>query len=101
MDQVYRWLIRNGKRLDEESNVANLPQIFPWHNELLQYAKNGDATSYIADYAEPEEYKKLVVIFRDYGRQVDTLPGRKPPSLQGPDGQFPIEWVDDKEKQSK
>lgn len=98
MDQVHHWLERNGKKLEEKSNVANIPQMFPWHNELLQYAKNGEAVSYIADYAEPDEYKKLVTIFRDYGRQVDTVPGRKPPLLKGPDGQFPIEWIDDKVK---
>jgi hypothetical protein len=91
--RVHRWLVRNGEELEKKSNVANLPQIFPWHNELLQYAKNGDAVSYIADYAEPEEYKKLAKMFRDRGSQVETMPGRKPPLIQGLDGQFPIEWI--------
>jgi hypothetical protein len=92
MKRVHRWLVHNGQRLEEKSNVANLPQIFPWHNELLQYAKNGNAVSYIAGYAEPDEYRKLVTIFRKCGRQVDTVPGRRPPKVKASEKQIPIEW---------
>ena len=98
LDRVHRWLLHNGKKLQERSNVAMLPQVLPWHNELLQYDINGGAVSCIADYAERDEYKRLVTIFRESGSQVDTLPGRKPPLVQGRDGQFSIEWIVNEEK---
>jgi hypothetical protein len=92
MDRVHRWLTANGKRLEERSNIAMLPQILPWHNELLQCDRNGNVVSCMADYCEAEEYERLVALFRDSGRQVNTVPGRKPPVVKDSGKQISIEW---------
>ena len=98
MDRVYRWLMRNLEKLEEVSYIANFPHRFPWHDELLQYAKNGDGVSYsFIDSLEQEKHKKLVAIFREVGKQVDAVPGRKPPEVRA-DGKLPaIEWIIDEE----
>lgn len=49
----------------------------------------------------PEEYKKLVKIFHESGRRVDTLPGRKPPVFKADDVYPPsINWIIDGESDS-
>ena len=92
MDQVHQWVMRNSRELEAKSNVARIPQINPWCNQLQQFGKDGHAVSYEADDVGRAEYEKLTAIFRKHGKRVGTVPGRKPPKPLEDSLAIPIDW---------
>jgi hypothetical protein len=56
-----------------------------WHNELLRIDDHGNVQSdylSVGDVISEKDYKKLNALFREYGRHVNTIPGRKPPRVR-------------------
>jgi hypothetical protein len=95
MDRVYRWLMQNCEELEDKGNVARIPQIFPWSNELQQFGRDGHSVSYVVSDAGRAEYERLVSLFQESGRLVETVPGRKPPKKYRDFEAIPIDWCPD------